>query len=293
MMINNFNISTKIVDVYEICYSGNEAIRRSLQDPELRRCIYSEGSYYYTVCGTVFDLIQSIMVDIRDILQEKKIFRMDLKLAFNKSKEEMDNLISGIKAGIYELNCNSSKAEQDRAYQFWLDATDSSSSTLQAKVNRIESMMANFVKKNGKGGLDVPLVVKVCLVSTLLLYVKDRLYKEIMDVTQDVCRLDLRQVFSDGDCKRVYKQWEIVEKKLVWPFFTMDFSESPSVCKAFDSFTNLLQNYRLYKKAVKYSRSFLPDEERKKQEAYQRRERKREKKYHEDKMKAHDLSRNV
>ena len=274
-------------------FSGKEAVQMGMKDPELRRKIYGEGSYYYTICGTVINIIQSQMVDIKDMLVARKLFRFDIKKAFSLSLTEIDNLLQGMKTGIYEYNGEFPKEKQDMAYRFWLDATDSATEALQTKVDRVEKMMMAYVKKSIPGEADLDLITKVCLISTLVLYVRDKLYKEIMEVTEHVSGLDLRSVFLDGDCKRVYRQWEFLEKKLVWPWFKLDFSDSPSVVRAFDSFVNLLQNYRLYKKAVRYSRSFLSMEERDKQARYQQQRRKWEKEHIANKLEQHDLSRSV
>lgn len=274
-------------------FSGKEAVLMGMKDPELRRKIYGEGSYYYTICGTVINIIQSQMVDIKDMLVARKLFRFDTKKALSLSLMEIDNLLQGMKEGIFEYNGESPKEKQDMAYRFWLDATDSATEALSPKIDRVEKMMMAYVKKSISGGADLDLIAKVCLISTLILYVRDKLFNEIMEVTEDVSGLDLRPVFPNGDCKRVYERWEFLEKKLVWPWFKLDFSDSPSVVRAFDSFINLLQNYRLYKKAVKYSRSFLSVEERDKQVRYQQQRRKWEEEHIANKLEQHDLSRSV
>lgn len=238
--------------------AGNTILRQALKYDEGRKAVYMEGSYYYTIIGSVLNMVQSVMVDCHSMMKDMGIFRHELKYQSKLAKDEVDALLKHIKYCIREVNVMGTEQQKQQAYQFWLDATDYVCQQLQPKLDRIETVMAAYVKKSGAEKYQY--VAKLCLVSTLILFVRDNLYPDIIKATEHLTGFNYNSIFPHGDGSKVYAAWEKVERSQVWPVFTLDFKDSKAVTRAFDSFAKMFREDKLYRRSTAYAQQFLPDD---------------------------------
>lgn len=238
--------------------SSRVVLRQSLKYDEGKKAIYMEGSYYYTIIGAVLNLVQSQMVDCESMMREMGIYRHKLKYQCKLAKGEVDALLKHIKYCIREVNVMGTEDQKQQAFLFWLDATDYIREQLQPKLDRILKVMDAFVEKGGVEKHDY--VASICLTSTLILFVRDNLYPDIMKATAEITGFDYTSIFPHGDGAKVYAAWEKVEESEVWPVFRMDFAESKATRRAFDSFARSFSNDTLYRKATTYAQQYLPDD---------------------------------
>lgn len=238
--------------------SSSVVLKQSLRYDEGKKAVYMEGSYYYTIIGSVLNMVQSQMVDSRSMMEDMGIFHHQLKYQYKLAQNEVDKLLQHIKYCIREVNVMGTEEQRQQAYQFWIDATDYVTEDLQPKVNRILKVMDGFVKKSGVEKHEY--VARLCLVSTLILYVRDNLYPDIMKVIEYNTGFDYSTIFPHGDGSKVYAVWEKIEESEVWPVFRLDFKESKATVRAFDSFARCFAKGVLYRKATTYAQQFLPDD---------------------------------
>lgn len=171
--------------------------RTDLKENEvLKQQIFGACSLYYVMVGSMYNVLQSAMVDAREVLkQNKKLYRQQIKRDINSAFAAFDKWNAEMK----------SKLEGANRYQLWLDVPDAVDEKLRPDVHKLFYSIDRWLLK-----YDIPdhtLKAHLQLVVTLL-DMFTATFDKLFDAIQERIKIDIRSLFKGANFRDISFYWK-------------------------------------------------------------------------------------
>lgn len=165
------------------------------QQKKIDRCC----SLYYLMMGSIYNTVQSAMVDAREAVAATPMYRYETKRCIRQALRQYDVLDKKIK---WVLGTK---------YQLWLDTTDRADEILQPHVFKLSMAINSYLLKH-----DVPNHRVIAKVETarILADMAHDTFERMFAYFRKILGFDLARMFAGGDFSDILAWWSRATKPL-------------------------------------------------------------------------------
>lgn len=230
------------------CYlEGSKATSELMAQDGYRKIIYRGMRAYYIAYGCCLNFIQGAMTDAIGNILEKNLYKREVKRCGRMAMAEMDRLMSVIKSTIVEYEVFGGDD-----YQYWQDVVDAMESRFIPKIDRLQTVMANYMRKFKLGNEDFR--SSICVVTAMLHYAIGTVYKDIRDELLERTLADVNDIFPSGDGAGILHWWKKMEDLVIPADKEINFDNSKSCRRALESFVILFSKTATFRMPMRYAR---------------------------------------
>lgn len=212
-----------------------------MENEVLKQQIFGACSLYYVMVGSMYNVLQSAMVDAREVLkQNKKLYRQQIKHDVNAAFAAFDKWNGEMKR----------KLEGANRYQLWLDVSDAVDEKLRPDVQKLFFSIDQWLLK-----YDIPEHTLKAHMQTVIT-LKD-LFIAAFDIIFDKIRerigIDIRGMFKGANFRDISFYWERACKPILVTNDAskrIDFKDSKDCMLAINILLNKIGSEDLYNDAA-------------------------------------------
>lgn len=211
-----------------------------MHDEVIRQQIYGSCSLYYVIIGSMYNVLQSAMVEAREVLKNnKKLYRQQIKRDINSAFAAYDKWNGEMKRKLCGAN----------RYQLWLDISDSVDEKLRPDVQKLFYSIDRWLLK-----YDIPdhtLKAHMQTVVTLIdIFIAA--FDVIFDKIREKIGFDVRSLFKGANFRDIAFYWERASKPILVTNDAskhIDFKDSKDCMLAVNILLNKIGSEDLYNDA--------------------------------------------
>lgn len=213
------------------------------KEEQISRCC----SLYYLMMGSIYNTVQSAMVDARDTIQDTPLYRQQIKQNIRKALKKYDELNSKIKQAL------------DDKYQLWLDTTDRADEILQPHVFKLSMAINSYLLKNNHPNR---VVLAKMETARILADIANKTFIRLFQFFRTSLGFNLETAFTGGDFADILFWWS----KATNPLFhtshnvIVNLNDDPNISLAVEIIMQKMQDNNILNDAGNYALHRNPDQ---------------------------------
>lgn len=212
-----------------------------------RRQIDRCCSLYYLMMGSIYNTVQTAMIDARDVIQDTPLYRQQIKQNIRKALKKYDELNNKIKQAL------------DDKYQLWLDTTDRADEIYQPHVFKLSMSINAFLLKNNYPNHEV---ISKMETARILADIANKTFTRMFQFFRQSLGFSLETAFTGGDFADILFWWGKATKPLFnTPHSTdINLNDDPNISLAVEIIMQKMQDHNVLNMAGNYALHRNPDQ---------------------------------
>lgn len=208
--------------------------------PQMQLQIDRCCSLYYMMMGSIYNTVQTAMVDARDTIADTPMYRHDTKRCIRQALRQYD-----------ELNRKIREVLKNR-YQLWLDTTDRADEILQPHVFKLSMAIDQYMLTHNVPNRQVIAKMET---ARILADIAHGTFTRLFAYYRKFLGFDLARMFVGGDFADILAWWNRATKPLFKiPGVTdINLNNDPNITLAVDILLNKVKDHTILNDAGNYA----------------------------------------
>lgn len=204
-------------------------------------------SLYYLMMGSIYNTVQSAMVDARDAIQDTPLYRQQIKQNIRKALKKYDELNNKIKQSL------------DDKYQLWLDTTDRADEILQPHIFKLSISINSFLLKNNYPNREV---ISKMETARILADIANKTFTRMFQFFRQSLGFNLATAFTGGDFADILFWWSKATRQLfnTTHNINVNLNDDPNISLAVEIIMQKMQDHNILNEAGNYALHRNPDQ---------------------------------